>query len=60
MNLRHQLDHCDHHPTSYHLLEIGKIDLKYKNKYKTDSQGKKQDKHTNVKLKGLDTKMTLA
>lgn len=34
VSLEHQLDHCDHRPTSYRLLETGRIGLKYKDKYK--------------------------
>lgn len=33
VNLKHQLDHYDHHQADHHLLEKGKNDLKYKNKY---------------------------
>lgn len=33
VNLKHQLDRYDHHQADHHLLERGKNDLKYKNKY---------------------------
>lgn len=32
-NLKPQLDHYGHHQADHHLLERGKNDLKYKNKY---------------------------
>lgn len=61
VNLKHQLDHCDHRPTSYRLLETGTIDLKYKDNYKLNLlhlKWQKKGKQTDAKCPGLDTKLT--